>query len=197
VRGAERGAFALGLWPMPLLAFGLRQAVLAGVVFAAVWGLTRLLRNRRAALHAALWSLVLVRLVLPTGLSAPWSPLRLLEGWLTPATVTGVEAAAPAWLELQRLAPTTPTAAATPSLAPPAVAVWLLLALWIGGAAYRLARFVAARRRYHRVAASAPRRPSPTSWPTWRAGTTSPSCCRRWSSPCGSSTRWRASPAAS
>ena len=65
-----------------LLTFAARETALAALVFGVVWALTRALRRALARLHYALWSLVLVRLVLPLGLAAPWSARALIARWL-------------------------------------------------------------------------------------------------------------------
>ncbi len=60
------------------------EVVLSTLLFALVWPLSRLLPPRWCRLRHLLWALVLVRLVLPPGLGAPWSLWSL-------ASVSGVE----------------------------------------------------------------------------------------------------------
>ena len=55
------------------------NSFLAGVVFAVVWGVARLGRSRGPALQVALWSLVLIRLVLPPALGHPFAAGALIE----------------------------------------------------------------------------------------------------------------------
>ena len=66
-----------------------REALFAGVVFAAVWVVCRVLRGASPRLHHGLWALVLLRLVLPVDLASPvsagallgrWSPWRVVAG---------------------------------------------------------------------------------------------------------------------
>lgn len=56
---------------------------------AAVWILTRLLRRSSASLRYALWLLVFIKLLLPPGLSAPWSPVTFAAGALPAAMEWG------------------------------------------------------------------------------------------------------------
>ena len=62
------------------------NSLLAGVVFAVVWGVARLGRNRGPALQVALWSLVLIRLVLPPAFGHPLAVGALIES-LVPRSV--------------------------------------------------------------------------------------------------------------
>ena len=55
------------------------QSIYATVVFAAVWTVARLLRRRGPAVLYVLWALVFIRLVLPPGLSHPWSAGALVD----------------------------------------------------------------------------------------------------------------------
>ncbi len=50
-----------------------RESLYVSVVFVVVFALSLVLRRRGPAIHLALWSLVFVRLVLPTDLAHPWS----------------------------------------------------------------------------------------------------------------------------
>ncbi|MDX9972618.1 MAG: M56 family metallopeptidase, partial [FCB group bacterium] len=52
----------------------LRMSWQVAVLAVAVWALTRLLRRSSASLRYSLWLLVFIKLLLPPGLSAPWSP---------------------------------------------------------------------------------------------------------------------------
>lgn len=52
---------------------GAREVVFSAVIFTVVWVLCRALRHRGPALRHALWTLVFVRLLLPPGISHPWS----------------------------------------------------------------------------------------------------------------------------
>ena len=75
------------------------QSLQASVVFAVVLAASRLLRRRGPAIHLALWSLVFARLLLPPGLSHPWSLGALMDRWGGPfpvltahgAELTGVD----------------------------------------------------------------------------------------------------------
>ncbi|NIR50212.1 M56 family metallopeptidase [candidate division KSB1 bacterium] len=59
------------------LAFAQKEIVFSTILFAIVFVLTKLLRQRSAFLHYGLWTLVLLRLVLPTDLSSNFSARAL------------------------------------------------------------------------------------------------------------------------
>ena len=63
-----------------------KQLLYSTLVFILVMVLTRLWSRKSPFLHFALWSLVLLRLVLPTDLAAPWSLRNLLQGTAKPQT---------------------------------------------------------------------------------------------------------------
>ena len=64
-----------------LLRAGMVDALFAGALCAVALAISRLLRGRWPSLRQALWTLVLLRLVLPPGLSHPWSLGALLPVW--------------------------------------------------------------------------------------------------------------------
>jgi len=66
----------------------LLNALYATLLAAGALGAGRLLRGRCPRLQLGLWTLVVMRLVLPTDLSAPWSLAALLSPAATPSTMT-------------------------------------------------------------------------------------------------------------
>lgn len=72
--------------PIPFLSFapeilrdGARQLVYTTIVFLVVWALLRILPRTSPALRHALWGLVLLRLILPPDLAAPWGLRNLVS----------------------------------------------------------------------------------------------------------------------
>jgi hypothetical protein len=66
----------LASWWIVVLA---AQSVNVSVIFVAVLLLTRVMRRLEPSLHLVLWSLVFVRLLLPPGLTHPWSVGALMD----------------------------------------------------------------------------------------------------------------------
>jgi beta-lactamase regulating signal transducer with metallopeptidase domain len=66
------------------------EVLFAAVLFALVFGLTRLLRNASPVLRHALWGLVLLRLVAPVELATPVSLGSLTPGWFTSSSLDGL-----------------------------------------------------------------------------------------------------------
>jgi beta-lactamase regulating signal transducer with metallopeptidase domain len=71
------------------------QVLFSAVLTVVVLALTVFLRNRHAFLAAGLWSLVFVRLVLPAGLSAPFSVRTVLQGIVAQTRPANVQIAPP------------------------------------------------------------------------------------------------------
>ena len=137
-----------------------RQSLYAALALGLALIAARLLRRAPARVHAALWALVLVRLLLPPDLSAPWSARSLLGigalGGEAPAATVLV--AEPAGLApVPRIGST--AAATAPAPAPEAPALpWSLLATagWIAGVLAVAGRLAWRRRSFRRIAREAP-----------------------------------------
>ena len=63
---------------VPLLSYVGIQILYSSIVFAIIWILTRMLRKKSSYWHLGLWSLVLIRLVLPPDLNTPFSGRYIL-----------------------------------------------------------------------------------------------------------------------
>ncbi len=119
------------------------------MVFAVVWVAARLGRRCGPALHVALWSLVLIRLVLPPGLGHPLAAGALVER-LVPRAVRAESAIGP-WGAEETLSSTAPPSGPK-GLTPAAVDSWSAVGvvLWSLGflavAAIQARRFRAVRR---------------------------------------------------
>jgi murein DD-endopeptidase MepM/ murein hydrolase activator NlpD len=122
----------LAAWSAVLL----RQSLYATIVFAVVAALLLLLRPRDPGLRAALWALVLLRLVLPPGIAHPFA-LGALSGRLgaawAPAQATGQAAGAdlPATPAAAR-SEAAPAGAGAPTWQSALGACWLLGAAVLG-----------------------------------------------------------------
>lgn len=156
----------LGEGAAALVAFAARETVLAAIVFAAVYALTRALRRRSPRLYHTRWALVLLRLVLPPDLAAPWSARALAEGWLGSVGALGeIGARVPAAraFRIRGGAPGADAAGGAPSSAAQrgerqgSVPRWptALAGVWLTGAKLAGALLFARRRLYRRAAASA------------------------------------------
>ncbi|MEM7483220.1 MAG: peptidoglycan DD-metalloendopeptidase family protein [Acidobacteriota bacterium] len=84
-------------WGERWLTNGFTQAVYAAVVFLAVAAILRLWRSAPPAVQAGLWSLVLIRLLMPVDLASPWSARTAVESWIAipswtapPASLGGI-----------------------------------------------------------------------------------------------------------
>jgi beta-lactamase regulating signal transducer with metallopeptidase domain len=86
-------------WPKEVVGFFTSQVVFSAILFVLVAGLARLFSRRSARLTLGLWSLVFVRLLLPSDFSAPFSGRMLIE-----------RAFGTRGPELRQLAPTDPEA---------------------------------------------------------------------------------------
>ncbi len=127
------------------------QSLAAGVVFVVVAVLARVLGRARPTIHGALWSLVLVRLVLPLDLASPVSLRALVDRLVGPEPVHAIGGA-----DELPTARSVGVVRSRPSLVASTLDPTTLLAVvWIGGCAVVAARSLAARRRYRRVASAA------------------------------------------
>jgi murein DD-endopeptidase MepM/ murein hydrolase activator NlpD len=156
---AQPEIVALDATSAGLLAALGRQSLYAALALALALVAARLLRRAPARVHAALWALVLVRLLLPPGLSAPWSARSLLGigalgGEAPAATAVVVEPAGLAPLPATRGVTTSP---ADPVPGAP-VLPWSLLATaaWIAGVLTVAGRLAWRRRSFRRIAREAP-----------------------------------------
>jgi beta-lactamase regulating signal transducer with metallopeptidase domain len=85
-----------GRWPAPVVGFLASQVVFSTVLFVLASGLTALCGRRCRPLAMGLWTLVFIRLILPTDLSAPFSGRMLLDGVFRRLHAAPVTPAAPA-----------------------------------------------------------------------------------------------------
>ena len=141
-----------------------RQSLYAAVVFVLALGAARLLRRAPARVHAALWTLVLVRLLLPPDLSAPWSARSLLGIGPLSESVPAAHAESGSLDALAHRGAS--EAAAVPSGGLPALGPrpaneagfpWALAVtlLWLTGALTVAGGLLRRRRRYERIARGA------------------------------------------
>ena len=153
-------------------AWGLRTALAVGVLALVVWAVERVLRTQLAPrVRVALWSLVLVRSVMPFSIPLPIS--EELSGWtsalpaLTASSVPDRVASAPplrdeiapepssiAVPHIRAAASPPAPVSAAPIDAPGPKAWWLLavLAAWALGTVVHAARWISADRRFRRSA---------------------------------------------
>ena len=122
-----------------------------GTVLAALaWLATAtLLRRARPALIAALWTVVIVKFVLPVGPALPWSLSSALDSLFGSAAPAAAPAAAPS------LGPAAPAVAVAPSVSPLELLALGAAALWLGVVAVLVARRVREQRALRRAAAAA------------------------------------------
>ena len=143
---ASAGSAAATLWQAAfwVLVHGTVLAAIAWLVSAT------LLRRARPAVIAALWTVVIVKFVLPVGPALPWSLSSALDGLFGGATPAAAPAAAPS------LGPAGPVAAAVaPSISLLGAVALAGAVLWLGVAAFLLARRVREQRALRRTAAAA------------------------------------------
>ena len=128
----------------------IRQSLYASIVFVVVLGLTTVLRRRFPALQLALWSLVLLRLVLPLDLGHPLSFAALVS------RIGGVEGSS-AGIVLDAsfipLGSPAPSSVRGPVEEGAEDSIWpvLLGSLWAAGAVLSLGGFLRRRRALHQV----------------------------------------------
>jgi beta-lactamase regulating signal transducer with metallopeptidase domain len=123
-----------------------------GTVLAAIAWLAAatLLRRARPAVIAALWTVVIVKFVLPVGPALPWSLSSALDGLFGGAAPAAAPAAAPSF------GPAAPLAATVaPSISLAGAAALAAAALWLGIVVVLLARRVREQRALRRAAAAA------------------------------------------
>jgi beta-lactamase regulating signal transducer with metallopeptidase domain/HEAT repeat protein len=154
IRGAQ---FLRAAWPMLW-----QSSILIALLFAVDFALRK---RVRATVRYVLWTLVLVKLVLPTSLSLPTS----VGYWVPPPQSLAAEMAmAPPDLEeVQNLRPITMSVAtrlpqpapAGPRKLPPPVLTWpgMVVATWFGGIAVLALVFLLRARQAHRIARRAAR----------------------------------------
>lgn len=114
-----------------LLRAGSLNLLFSTGICAVALGASRLLHGRWPTAHQTLWSLVLVRLVLPPGLTHPWSVGALLHLWPTRR----------AWIGSDAMGVPTSAGLVAPTLAasPPVdMWAWLLAGAWVTGCALLL-----------------------------------------------------------
>jgi beta-lactamase regulating signal transducer with metallopeptidase domain len=143
---ASAGAAATTLWQAAfwVLVHGTVLAAIAWLVSAT------LLRRARPALIAALWTVVIVKFVLPVGPALPWSLSSALDGLFGGAVPAAAPAAAPSF------GPAGPVAAAVaPSISLLGAVALAAATLWLGIVAFLLARRVREQRALRRAAAAA------------------------------------------
>jgi murein DD-endopeptidase MepM/ murein hydrolase activator NlpD len=81
-------AFRLAELVQPVLSYFEKQLVYSLIVFCCVLLLSRLLKKMPPQVHLCLWSLVLLRLLLPPDLASPFSIGSILSLWLIPKGIS-------------------------------------------------------------------------------------------------------------
>lgn len=132
-----------------LVGAGAREVVFSAVVFAVVWVLCRALRHRGPALRHALWALVFVRLLLPPGVSHPWSA-GAIAGYLWGGGPGGQPVSAGDAAALAALA-AGPAEAHGGEMAPASGWALAIAVLWLGGVTLWLFFYERRCRRYRQV----------------------------------------------
>lgn len=136
-----------------------RQSLYAAVAFLLALAAARVLRRAPGRVQGALWALVLLRLVLPPDLAAPWSLRTAWDGVtlggadadVSPEPATAGTTLAP------RLGDLGGSAAPVPSSTDPRPIPWALLGagVWLLGVAVTTGFLATRRRRYHRIVRTA------------------------------------------
>jgi beta-lactamase regulating signal transducer with metallopeptidase domain len=81
-------AFRLAQYVQPVLSYFEKQLVYSLIVFFCILLLSRLLKKMPPQVHLGLWSLVLLRLLLPPHLASPFSISSILSLWLIPKGIS-------------------------------------------------------------------------------------------------------------
>jgi murein DD-endopeptidase MepM/ murein hydrolase activator NlpD len=127
------------------------QSLAATAVFAVVVVLARLLGRARPAVLAALWGLVLARLVLPVDLASPVSLRALVDRLVAPPPVHAAATAG----EVPEIRVPASARGEAASIRPTLDPVVPLGCVWLAGCAVAGVRWLGARRRFRRVAVAA------------------------------------------
>lgn len=152
----------IGRWGWSLVADAGLQALYAALVAAAVWGICKLLPRAHPALRSALWSLVLLRLVLPVDFGLPFSVRQLAAPWWPQVEPLSGFGAADHGTSASLLF-ASGAGTATPAWTGSLLTLWplALLAAWAAGALLFALGRARRRRRFRRMVRTAPEVTSP------------------------------------